>query len=130
MKTLFSLLLVAMIIVGSIWVFGFNSYKPKGSYQNINVKEFNELKEDSDTIILDVRTSEEYKKGHIENAEHIDVLEPDFLTKVRRLNPNNTYLIYCRSGSRSQRAANLMAQAGFEHLFNLKGGYQAWSRKN
>jgi len=130
MKTLFSLLLVAMIIVGSIWVFGFNSYKPKGSYQNINVKEFNELKEDSNTIILDVRTSEEYKKGHIENAEHIDVLEPDFLTKVRRLNPNNAYLIYCRSGSRSQRAANLMAQAGFEHLFNLKGGYQAWSRKN
>lgn len=130
MQTLFAILLVALIILGSVWVFGYNPYKPDGAYQNINVKEFDELKNDPKTIVLDVRTAREYNESHIEDAEHIDVLEPDFLTKVRRLDPNRMYLLYCRSGSRSRRAANLMSQAGFEHLFNLKGGYNAWARKH
>ena len=109
---------------------GVGPFQIQKSYKNIDVSEFKKLSANGDTIILDVRTDQEFTSGHIAGAEHVNVLESDFLTHIRRYDPNKTYLIYCRSGNRSRRAARIMAQAGFEHLYNLKGGYLSWTQKN
>ena len=81
-----------------------------------------------ETILLDVRTFEEYNQGHIPNAQLIDIQNPlNFMQELELLNPSKTYLVYCRSGSRSSQACLLMKNMGIENCFNLVGGINEWN---
>ena len=80
-----------------------------------------------ETILLDVRTLEEYNQGHIPNAKLIDIQNPpNFLQELELLNPSKTYLVYCRSGARSSQACILMKNKGIINSFNLLGGIIQW----
>jgi rhodanese-related sulfurtransferase len=94
---------------------------------NLNVSEFSQKIAEPDVIILDVRTPEEFASGHIEGAINIDFNSGDFENEITRLNPSETYAIYCRSGSRSGKAASIMHLAGFHDVSNLSGGVIDWS---
>jgi len=83
----------------------------------------------ADFVILDVRTEEEYIEGHIENALNMDFYSETFKQDLDKLDKNKTYLIYCRSGSRSARALQLMGELGFREVYNMSGGYIAWEQK-
>ena len=100
-----------------------------GNYQNIDVSKFAELMKDTNTIVLDVRTAGEIKAGKIKGAQEINVMSPTFSKKIKALDKSKTYLVYCRSGNRSGRACSAMDKEGFEHLYNLSGGYGAWSSR-
>lgn len=78
-------------------------------------------------VVLDVRTPEETAQGKIQGAIELDFRSPDFAAEVAKLDPEKTYLVYCRSGNRSGKACHLMAEKGFKNLFNLSGGYLAWN---
>ena len=83
-----------------------------------------------ETIILDVRTLEEYNQGHIPNARLIDIQNPpNFLQELELLNRSKTYLVYCRSGARSSQACMLMKNKGVKNCFNLLGGINQWNGK-
>jgi len=73
-----------------------------------------------DTVIIDVRTPEEFQGGHLEGAINIDVQSADFAEKMMELDPNGEYFVYCRSGNRSGQAIAQMNQMGFngENLTN------------
>lgn len=71
-----------------------------------------------DTIVLDVRTADEYASGHLEGAQLLDFNGGDLADAIPSLDPEAQYVVYCRSGNRSGQAIALMAQAGFEHLTN------------
>ncbi len=75
--------------------------------------------------LVDVRTAEEYAEGHIPNAVNIDVSSPDFVEKVSTLDKNRTVALYCRSGRRSKRAAELVVNLGFK-VVELDGGIISW----
>jgi rhodanese-related sulfurtransferase len=94
---------------------------------NLNVSEFSQKITEPDVIILDVRTPEEFASGHIEGALNIDFNSGDFANEITRLNPSETYAIYCRSGSRSGQAASIMHKAGFHDVSNLNGGVIDWT---
>lgn len=72
-----------------------------------------------DTVILDVRTPEEYATGHLDGAELLDFNSGEFEAALPELSPDAEYLVYCRSGSRSAQAIKLMKDAGFTDLTNL-----------
>ena len=76
--------------------------------------------------MLDVRTEQEYKAGHIPNAVLIDVRSPDFEKKVKDLDKSKTYLIHCAAGRRSVTACDKLETLGFKNLLNLEGGLRAW----
>lgn len=78
-----------------------------------------------DTLIIDVRTSEEYAAGHIDGAKLLDFNGGDLAAAIPSLDPDAEYLIYCRSGNRSGQAVALMEQAGFTDLTNLGSLEQA-----
>lgn len=80
----------------------------------------------SDIVILDVRTDEEYEKGHLRDARHMDYYLEDFEENVSELPTDKTYLLYCHSGYRSKKAYNFMKEKGFENIHNLQGGIEAW----
>ncbi len=79
--------------------------------------------------LLDVRTPEEYQKGHLPGAQNIDVMQASFREEIQKLSPENTYYVYCRSGVRSRRACQIMQTQGFSDVINLQGGIMAWKGK-
>lgn len=81
-----------------------------------------------ETVILDVRTAEEYAEGHIPGAVNIDVQSPDFAGQVAALDPDVPYAVYCRSGNRSRVALDLMGQLGITDAYHLAGGVGAWQQ--
>ncbi len=79
-----------------------------------------------DFVIIDVRTPQEFAEGHIENASNIDFYSATFREELDNLDKNKTYLIYCRSGSRSGSALDIMAEHDFSEVYNMSGGIIAW----
>lgn len=79
------------------------------------------------SVILDVRTPEEFNAAHLEGAILIDYLETEKFTKqILTLDKSKNYLLYCRTGKRSLNAANLMKEKGFKQVSDLKDGITGW----
>lgn len=77
-------------------------------------------------IILDVRTEAEFKSGRLAKSINIDYNASDFMEKVSKLDKKQKIYVYCAAGARSARAADLMRSNGFLHVFEMKGGLNAW----
>ncbi|MGJ5643377.1 rhodanese-like domain-containing protein [Formosa sp. S-31] len=87
-----------------------------------------QLANDDNAVILDVRTDDEVDQGYIPNAKHIDIyLGEEFVKQVDALDKSKTYYVYCRSGMRSAKACAIMNQLGFENTYNLLGGFMDWA---
>ena len=83
-------------------------------------------KEEDESIIIDVRTQEEYNLGHIKKSILIDINQPDlFMESISNLDKRNSYYVYCRTGVRSEMACSLMNQSGLT-AYNLIGGFVEW----
>lgn len=78
---------------------------------------------DNGATVLDVRTPEEYDAGHLPGARNIDVSADDFESRIAELDPAESYVVYCRTGSRSAAAVRTMLDAGFDDVVN-GGGYE------
>ena len=78
------------------------------------------------SVLVDVRTPEEYAEGHLPGAVNLDVQSPEFPARIAELDPETTYAVYCRSGSRSAAALAMMRQAGIAQTYHLGGGIGAW----
>lgn len=87
------------------------------------------LENDHNYSLIDVRTPAEYSDGAISGALNIDVKSDAFLSETEKLNKEDPFILYCRSGKRSLKAYKLMTAAGFKNLLNLEGGYLAYSKK-
>ena len=85
------------------------------------------LENDSDAIVLDVRTEDEWNEGIIPNAVLNDIYKGQgFLYKLDELDKSKNYYVYCKSGVRSAQACAIMNQMGFETTYNLEGGFMKW----
>lgn len=98
--------------------------------QNIGAAEFNLLINKEKTIVIDVRTPQEFYSGHIKDATNIDFYEGDFIDKLKMVRKDLPILVYCRSGGRSSSSARKMEQLGFTRVYNLVGGIGAWNNAN
>lgn len=82
---------------------------------------------DENALILDVRTEDECNNGIIPNAINIDIYKgEEFIEKLEALDKSKNYYVYCRSGSRSAKACEVMDSLGFENAYNLEGGIIDW----
>jgi phage shock protein E len=101
-------------------------------FKSVNVQEakviIDENKYNEDFVIIDVRSPQEYNDGHVENSVMIDFYDTDFRDKLSQLDKEKTYLIYCRSGSRSGRAFDIMEELGFIKVYNFEGGIVEWKK--
>ncbi|GGK73104.1 rhodanese-like domain-containing protein [Ornithinimicrobium pekingense] len=79
------------------------------------------------TVVLDVRTPAEFAEGHLEGAQNLDASSPGFTATLELLDPDDTYAVYCRSGSRSAAAMQQMLDRGFTAVYHLDGGIGAWT---
>lgn len=77
---------------------------------------------DENTVVLDLRTFDEYSQNNINGSINIDYYNSNFKSELNKLDKNKTYLIYCRSGSRSGKTLDMMDELGFNKVYNLKSG--------
>jgi rhodanese-related sulfurtransferase len=93
----------------------------------LNNEQFAEKMKSPGYVILDVRTPEEFQASRIEGAILINVLDKSaFMKKIKALDTNQKYLVYCRSGNRSMTAAKILKDNGFEHIYELQTGIIGW----
>ena len=82
-------------------------------------------------LVLDVRTPDEYKKGHIKNSLLIDWKKSErFAEKAKALDASKTVYVYCAAGVRSKAAAEWLRSNGFTHVYELDGGMNKWKEEN
>lgn len=93
-------------------------------------KLMNERAGKPDFVILDVRTPEEFSGGHLAGAVNLDVQAKDFEKKLRALDRNKSYLVYCRTGNRSRMATIAMEALGFRSIFHMNEGIVKWKQQN
>ncbi|HET6247122.1 MAG TPA: rhodanese-like domain-containing protein [Tepidisphaeraceae bacterium] len=94
----------------------------------ISLAEFEKLRTEPDTVVLDVRTPKEFAAGHVPGAVNIDWHSRQFAEKVEKLDKSKKYLVHCQAGTRSAAATRKMGTLGFAHLFDFSGGWAAYAK--
>ena len=97
---------------------------------DIDFERMSEILERDSTILIDVRTPDEYNSFRIKSSINIDYYNPAFLDSISSYKAKKNIIFYCRSGRRSYYAAKLIQQKGFNMIYNLKGGVLEVKKKN
>ena len=117
------------VLITLIAVFSTITFAQGQQLKQVTSKEAaNMLKSDKNLVVLDVRTAEEFKDGHIKGALNIDIRQPDAFVKIDKLNRNSKYIVHCRTNHRSQVAVDHMLQSGFKNIIQIKDGFNGWSQ--
>lgn len=104
----------------------FKIFETAKAYADLSSTEFEKaMTNNKKTVVVDVRTAMEFNSGKIPGAVNIDLMSPDFNTRIAVLEKDKTYLVYCRSGNRSAQACSLMTARGLK-CSNLSGGIINW----
>ena len=113
--TLFALIILLIV----------NIYSEKNrKYQVVDTIGAVSLMDDDDLIILDVREEKERKIGFLSND--INIPMGQVKTKMDTLDNSKNILVYCKSGTRSDRIADILSKNDFQKVSSLKGGFNAW----
>ncbi len=81
---------------------------------------------DGKVAVIDVRTPDEFKEGHIKGAKNIDIMSSDFEAQLGKLNKTQPTLVHCQAGGRSTRALKVFEKLGFTDLIHLDDGFGGW----
>jgi rhodanese-related sulfurtransferase len=81
-------------------------------------------------MIIDVRSPEAYRSGHIVNAKNVTLASLTSDPESIKKNKSKVLLAVCDSGAEAGKAANLLRAAGFENTFSLRGGIKGWQAEN
>lgn len=95
----------------------------------ISQKKFKRQMDKENVVILDVRTPEEFNAGYIPGAILINYKDSAFAQQINALDKNKHYLVYCKSGNRSNKTVQHMLNNGFKNVRQLENGYSKWPAK-
>jgi rhodanese-related sulfurtransferase len=94
--------------------------------QSVDAAEAQALVSEAGTVVLDIRTPDEFADGRVDGAINIDFYAADFADRIAALDRNATYVVYCRSDSRSGQAMDLFRDLGFAAVNEVDGGILSW----
>lgn len=113
-------LLIALIILSAAC--------RQGNYQSMSVDGFEEALQKNDLQLLDVRTDVEYSENHLPGAINLNVMDVSFPELANStLRKDMPVAVYCRSGKRSKKAAEILSKAGYT-VYELDKGFNAWEK--
>ena len=91
----------------------------------ISDAQFTEI-QDTDYILVDVRTAEEYESGHIQDAVNFDFYSESFQKEILSLDKSSSIILYCRTQNSSTKTANYLKENGYKEITVLEGGITSW----
>lgn len=100
----------------------------KGSAKKINTHQLDSLLKIKKINLIDVRESVEFKVSHIKGAKN-DAYNNFKVKSLKNINKQDTIIIYCSVGYRSEKVAEKLQKAGYKNIFNLYGGIFDWINK-
>ena len=86
-----------------------------------------EYKNATGAVLLDVRSPQEYREGHVPGSQNVPLQQLDKVEEVTE-NKDTVLYVYCRSGARSRQAVSLLQAMGYTNVHNI-GGIAAYSGK-
>ncbi|MFB9136454.1 rhodanese-like domain-containing protein [Vibrio sp. AK197] len=101
------------------------------AYKQISAAQVTQLMNRENGVVVDIRTKDEFRKGHITDAVHIlpsDIKQGNLGSLESH--KSDPIIVVCKTGQTAQESANLLAKAGFENVNLLKNGLVAWSEAN
>lgn len=99
-----------------------------GKIYNVSAVDFQKVAQMKKVSLVDIRTPQEFAQGHIKNAINIDWYQRSFRDLIQDIPKDKPIAIYCRSGNRTSKAANLLQSLGFQEVVNLNYGIVDWQR--
>lgn len=125
MRKIFLITLVAILFNSC------NNGQAQSTKTNLSANEFAaKLKDMPTATIIDVRTPDEFSKGHLANANNYDWNGNEFEKQIAPLDKSKPVFVYCLSGGRSSSAANKMRSDGFTQVYEMNGGIMKWRGTN
>lgn len=119
-----------LFVIAFLGIASLSTAQTKGKIKTVTTEKFQKkLKNTKNAQIIDVRTAEEFTEAHIRGAINYNVMDSTLHLHLADLNPKKPVLVYCRSGVRSKKAAELLKANGFR-VINLKGGITGWKEKD
>jgi rhodanese-related sulfurtransferase len=99
--------------------------------KTVNSQEATLLINKQNAVVIDVRTEEEFRNGHIVNAKNITVanIEAGKLSGIEKYK-QRPIIVVCATGTRSAGAGNKLVKAGFEQVTSLANGMSGWATAN
>ena len=94
--------------------------------KHVKAEEAAKIIADGKVAVVDVRTPDEFKDGHIKGAKNIDIMSSDFEAQLGKLDKTQPTLVHCQAGGRSTRALPIFEKLGFTHLIHLDDGFGGW----
>lgn len=122
-------MLLAMAFIGIVVALIMNIYKTStAQYKEISPAELTQFINRDEGIVIDIRTKDEFKQGHITGAVHVlpSEIKSGSVPNLEK-HKENPITVVCKSGQTAVENANLLAKAGFEKVYLLKGGLLSWS---
>jgi rhodanese-related sulfurtransferase len=101
------------------------------AYKEISAAQVTQLMNHENGAVIDIRSKDDFKRGHITGALHIlpsDIKSGSISELEKR--KSDPIIVVCKTGQTAQESANLLAKAGFEKVYLLKNGLVAWSEAN
>jgi len=80
------------------------------------------LKNDKKAQLVDVRSPQEYKEGHLPSSINLPLYKIEELSKEKIPDINSTIIVYCQSGNRSNKAIEILKSEGYKNIYNIDGG--------
>ena len=118
--------IVPMIVCAMLLLNGCSESKREPAYRQVEMAEaIAMMEEETDYVILDVRTKEEFGEKHIPDAINIPNEEIGTAEIVELPDKNQLILVYCRSGNRSKQASEKLAALGYTNIVEF-GGINDW----
>lgn len=119
---------IAMAFLSFLFPFLCSCQQKSAPYESLSVDDFCALIADPDVQRLDVRTPAEYSDGRIAGSFNINVLDEQFAAMADSLlDKNQPVALYCRSGKRSKKAAEILGKAGYQ-VYELASGFNGWQQ--
>lgn len=115
-------LFLALLVV---WIVVELKTRARGSY-NLASFEFTRQLNAGDALLIDLRPSAEFDRGHIRGARHLIPSQIDPDAKELSKHKDGTVLVYCQSGITSSEVVDRLLKAGYARVYALKGGVAAW----
>ena len=112
-------------LLGILIFFNCNKNRSE-AVQLITATEMKEISEIEGIQLVDVRTPDEYKEGHLPNALNIDFLGENFEINIQKLDKSKPVIVYCQRGSRSAKCASQLIAYGFVKIYDLDRGFFGW----
>jgi rhodanese-related sulfurtransferase len=103
--------------------------KKESRVYKITADQMLEAIENESIQLLDVRTEEEFCAGKIKHAQNICITNDDFIAKAELLDKNKPVYLYCKSGGRSAKVAEVLKEMGFKFIYDMTGGIKEWDEK-